>query len=272
MTDDLVPVAAFGSPAEAHVVRERLAAEGIDAHVVGENAIGTGETFGSPGIELRVHERDAERALAVLEELGLDRVEDEAVEAGPRRRTEEIVTVASYDSPVEARLALAKLTEANIRATLADEELVAMDWAMSNAVGGIKLQVLRSDLLAAERALADRPDDAEPPAARRSAAPPEAIAPEPTQAIRDRPTPALPADEPPANAREEAVVRASRAALFGLLLWPLQVYVLSLLLDVSQSEEPLRPEYRWRVVFALVLAVPITGVMVLLALLLARVV
>jgi hypothetical protein len=62
-----------------------------------------------------------------------------------------LVTVATFDLPHKADLAKAALEEAGIAAEVNDREIVAMDWLLLNAVGGVKLQVAEED---AERALA----------------------------------------------------------------------------------------------------------------------
>ncbi|HVK16195.1 MAG TPA: DUF2007 domain-containing protein [Fimbriiglobus sp.] len=60
-----------------------------------------------------------------------------------------LTTVASFDLAAKAELARNVLEEAGIDAVLTDAEIVAMDWLISNAVGGIKVQVREED---AERA------------------------------------------------------------------------------------------------------------------------
>jgi hypothetical protein len=56
-----------------------------------------------------------------------------------------LVTVASFDQPAQARLAQNALTDAGIAAAVSDESIVAMDWLLSNAVGGVKVQVWEED-------------------------------------------------------------------------------------------------------------------------------
>ena len=62
-----------------------------------------------------------------------------------------LTTVAAFDIPAKAELARNALTAAGIQAVIADSEIVAMDWLISNAVGGVKVQVWEED---AERAAA----------------------------------------------------------------------------------------------------------------------
>jgi hypothetical protein len=57
----------------------------------------------------------------------------------PRRAG--VVTVASYTDAVQAHLARGRLEAEGIPATLAHEHHVWADWMMSNALGGVKVQV-----------------------------------------------------------------------------------------------------------------------------------
>jgi hypothetical protein len=63
----------------------------------------------------------------------------------------ELVTVARFDIPAKAHIALNALEEEGIRCVIQDEQLVAMDYLLNLAVGGIKVQVWDED---AERAVA----------------------------------------------------------------------------------------------------------------------
>lgn len=62
-----------------------------------------------------------------------------------------MTTIASFDLAPQAQLAKNALDAAGIPAVVADSEIVAMDWLISNAVGGVKVQVWEED---AERAAA----------------------------------------------------------------------------------------------------------------------
>lgn len=59
---------------------------------------------------------------------------------------EKLVTVATFDTPADAEVGKLLLEEKGIRAFLADDNLVGMNWFLSNAVGGVKLQVAASDV------------------------------------------------------------------------------------------------------------------------------
>jgi Putative prokaryotic signal transducing protein len=57
-----------------------------------------------------------------------------------------LVTLQHFRDMPEALLAKGKLESAGIHAMLADGNLVRMDWLLSNAIGGIRLQVNQRDL------------------------------------------------------------------------------------------------------------------------------
>ena len=64
------------------------------------------------------------------------------------------VTAATFWTPAEAQLARLKLESEEIDCVLFDENFVAADWLMANAVGGIKLKVREGDLRLARESLA----------------------------------------------------------------------------------------------------------------------
>ncbi|HEY4009855.1 MAG TPA: DUF2007 domain-containing protein [Acidobacteriaceae bacterium] len=68
----------------------------------------------------------------------------------------ELVTVARYRDLAEAFVAKAVLDQAGIECLLRDANTVRMDWFLSNAVGGMRLQVAATDEAAA-RALLSQP-------------------------------------------------------------------------------------------------------------------
>ena len=71
-----------------------------------------------------------------------------------------LVTLKHFRDMPEALLAKGKLESAGIDSVLADGNLVRMDWLLSNAIGGIRLQVEERDLESA-RAVLDEPIPAE---------------------------------------------------------------------------------------------------------------
>ena len=66
-------------------------------------------------------------------------------------------TVAIFDKPWLANLAAARLQESGIRAFVEDEHTVQMDALLTNAIGGIKVQVADDDVESARRLLQQEP-------------------------------------------------------------------------------------------------------------------
>jgi len=66
---------------------------------------------------------------------------------------ENLVTIATFDFPAEAETQKIRLEHSGIRAFLSDNNLVGMNWFLSNAVGGVKLQVAAEDADRANRIL-----------------------------------------------------------------------------------------------------------------------
>ena len=57
---------------------------------------------------------------------------------------DKLVTIATFDFPAEAEIMKLFLEYQGFQVFLADDNLVRMNWFLSNAVGGAKLQVLES--------------------------------------------------------------------------------------------------------------------------------
>jgi hypothetical protein len=87
----------------------------------------------------------ARRGLEFVEPLPLD---------DPAPEYRDLVTLRRYRDLSEAIVARAVIESAGIFCFLKDENLVRLDWQMSNLVGGIRLQVGASDVEAAEAVLA----------------------------------------------------------------------------------------------------------------------
>src|SRR5260370_17361888 len=66
-----------------------------------------------------------------------------------------LVTVGTFWSPVEANLARNRLEAAGMQAFLVSEESVSMAWHLTNAFGGVKLQVGDGDAEEAQAILAE---------------------------------------------------------------------------------------------------------------------
>jgi tetratricopeptide (TPR) repeat protein len=156
--------------------------------------------------------------------------------------SERLLTVATFANPVEAHLAKNRLESAGIKAFLEGQETVGMAWHLTNAFGGIKLQVPEADAIDATAILQDNAGD-ELPAddAEEDLSP--AIA-------EDR------AESAPTN-REQNADRALRGSILGLLLPPVQFYVTWLLAKVLVSKTRLGAVQRKHALVAAVINLPL---------------
>lgn len=166
-----------------------------------------------------------------------------------------LVTIATFDLAPQARMAQNALRAAGIDAAVSDETVVAMEWLLAAAVGGIKVQVREEDAERAvaelERAFGDNgeglgagvapPAEGEP--AEEAFAPPAAADPDPDP---DPP-------ETPPTEREEYARRGFYAALFGIVMPVLLFYSMYLLLVAASSEDRLDPRGRRRLIAGAVL-------------------
>jgi hypothetical protein len=66
-----------------------------------------------------------------------------------------LTTVAAFDGVAKAEAARAVLEAAGIPAELTDSEIVAAEWLIWNAVGGVQVQVREEDAERAAEVLAD---------------------------------------------------------------------------------------------------------------------
>ncbi|WP_404425818.1 hypothetical protein [Nibricoccus sp. IMCC34717] len=58
-------------------------------------------------------------------------------------------TIASFSKPIDAHLLIARLEGSGVRAFARDENMVTVDWIVSNAIGGVKVDVSDEDFLKA---------------------------------------------------------------------------------------------------------------------------
>jgi hypothetical protein len=88
-----------------------------------------------------------------LEHRNLELLEEEAPEAREELELRELVTIRQFRDLPEALLAKGSLESAGIECFLADENLVRLDWFISNFIGGIKLNVRVADVENARKIL-----------------------------------------------------------------------------------------------------------------------
>ena len=160
---------------------------------------------------------------------------------------EKLVTIATYQMPSEAGFARSRLEEAGFKCTLTNENLAALNWILTNAVGGIALQVLESD---AERAseilryaaelqpetLAEPDQDDELIEEGTSAPGLDIYSQGPLEEDEE--------DYPLLSAREQNADRLFKAALFSMLFPLIFPWAAILLVQVVFSHEPLRGKHK----------------------------
>jgi hypothetical protein len=133
------------------------------------------------------------------------------------------VTIKTFDSPLEANLAKNLLEEAGLRTLLVGEEAVGMTWMLSNAVGGIRLQVVADDVARAQEILrrssrAAFANDLEPEKTDDTGQS-EIETDEPSDLGLEQPEEI----EPETTDRAKNAERAFRGAVLGILFFPLQL-------------------------------------------------
>jgi hypothetical protein len=67
--------------------------------------------------------------------------------------------IASFSTPAEAHVVLTRLESAGIDAAIRDEFTITFDWFCSNAIGGVKIEVVEEDVAAAHELLALPPSE-----------------------------------------------------------------------------------------------------------------
>jgi hypothetical protein len=170
-----------------------------------------------------------------------------------------LVTIARFDLAGQAHIAKNALEAVGIKSVLADEQTVAMDWLLSNAIGGIKVQVLEEDAERAVTALEESLGSDEPVDEEMMAAEAEAAEKEETDEPDEPSEPvAPPADAPPAPAgtgteegaagkqseRDDYARRFLLAAFFGLVVPLLWFYAIYLFLNAAFGPGTLSPANR----------------------------
>jgi hypothetical protein len=88
-----------------------------------------------------------------LDRRNLELLEEEAREDREELEMRELVTIRQFRDLPEALLARGSLESAGIECFLADENLVRLDWFISNFIGGIKLNVHVADVENARKIL-----------------------------------------------------------------------------------------------------------------------
>ena len=143
-----------------------------------------------------------------------------------------LVTIATFNDATQAAIASQHLEQEGIKTFLMDAETVTMAWQLSSALGGVKLMVARENADLAEEIL-DRVRETvreEEAAARFAVQPGDPPGDPPAEPDLD--------DRPPSE-RELDAERAFKAAVFGLLCWPIMFLTIWLILKVIDSSGPM---------------------------------
>ena len=182
------------------------------------------------------------------------------------------VTVASFGEVPNAEIAKNIIEEAGIKAYLTDSELVTYEWLLSNAIGGVKVQVAEEDAERAYAALAEakRVDgdivhndisDEELTRQAMEAEPEEEQGHEsesPQPAIQERivttiPSPFLPSGD---SERDRNSKRAFILGWFGLALPPIAIVALYFFLSAAFGSGPISGRGRYNCWVSLILVIP----------------
>lgn len=70
-----------------------------------------------------------------------------------------LITIASFDHPIEANLAKSRLEAEGIECVLTNEHIAGMNWVWAPTIGGVGLQVLEADARRALEILEGESDD-----------------------------------------------------------------------------------------------------------------
>jgi hypothetical protein len=167
--------------------------------------------------------------------------------------SDRLITIATFQQPVEAAMAQSFLDSEGIPSTLLDETTIATGWMLAGAIGGIKLQVSAEHAERAEFLLVriqEAKDDDELPPLDHTAIATREIA-EDLEAER--------ADREPINQLTDKLFRST---VFGLLFFPLQFYALYLMSEIHACDGKVSPERRWKIWASVLLNIPLMALMI----------
>ncbi|MCI0380170.1 MAG: hypothetical protein L0215_21510 [Gemmataceae bacterium] len=161
--------------------------------------------------------------------------------------SDDLVTIAVLPDAAQANLARNRLAEIGIAAFLQGEEASTSAAPFTGAFEGVKVQVAGKDAADARAFLERKPwQDA-------SGEETAFAAPETIEALHRA---ALEDEEPPLSEREQDALRAFMAAVWGMILWPLQIWAFLLLGSVLFSSERLEGLPRRRAKWAACINLP----------------
>jgi len=164
-----------------------------------------------------------------------------------------LVTVAVYDLPPLAHIARETLEAEGVRAIVTDDQMVGMDWLLSTAIGGVKVQVWEEDAERAVRVLESVEGHTAADESRRSDPTEEEVeaGDEPSAAdFMDEPVAEPAAAGSAAESRDRTARRAFYVGWIGLAFCPLTAYAFYLCLNATFGPGPLSPRGRFELAVA----------------------
>lgn len=166
---------------------------------------------------------------------------------------DDLVTAAVFGDHTQAVAVKMHLEEAGIPAFLLDELMSGGLFVIGGASGGIKLQVPKSRLEEAIKVIderlpghADAVDWSEVDVGRPEAGDEvndEEIEPPPNEKP-EAPPPVQEVEPQDLTLREQRANKIVRGAFIGIFCWPVLLLALWRLIQIANSQEPLRPEYQ----------------------------
>jgi hypothetical protein len=189
-----------------------------------------------------------------------------------------LVVVGTFYEPMQARMALLRLEAEGIHAVLENETLLQQAWLLGQAVGHVKLLVAESEAERACQILEQEPavDASELDRVAKESSPEtgsktlfRSFYPEEDEVVdeeeqhdelssaQDREGLEEVEQEAEPNAKEQLVDRALRGSVITFFCFPLAFLVTYALFRILMLEEPLRPKYRKKLIWACILHAPI---------------
>jgi hypothetical protein len=159
--DVLVLLGVYTDTMKASLDKSVLEAAGIEAHFFGENAASQGGLTSwveSDGIRLLVRLSDLLAAQELLDQGNEEKRTAEAEREGTRDASRPAV-LRQYRDITAAMVDRTALERAGIECWLYDDNLVRMDWFVSNAIGGVKLVVAENHAREAEKIRSQAPPE-----------------------------------------------------------------------------------------------------------------
>ncbi len=151
----------------------------------------------------------------------------------------QLITVATFSTPIEGELAKHQLSAHGIQAYLKDEATANMAWHLTVAIGWVKLQVAESDVERAMTILAQENQST------------EECLPEDDEEIVER-----------LSSADQMAEQAFRTAIIGLLFFPLQLYSLWLLIRLlvsSKLRRRISTKKYWKIFVAIAIDIIFLG-------------